>query len=80
MSIELPPCSPRSVHSEPAKFSPSQSPVSSQNSADMERSISNTILNLRPVMKEDSDAKSEEGNREAAQMGGPLGKCTLYGL
>ena len=47
----------------------------------MERSISNTILNLRPVMKEDSDAKSEEGNGEAAQqMGGPLGKCTLYGL
>ena len=67
------------MHSEPAKFSPSQSPVSSQNSADIERSISNTILNLRPVMKED-DAKSEEGNREAAQMGGPLGKCTLYGL
>ena len=53
--------SPRSVHSEPAKFSPSQSPVS-QNS-DIERSISNTILNLRPV--KDDDAKSEEGNREA---------------
>ena len=59
--------SPRSVHSEPAtaKFSPSQSPVS-QNS-DIERSISNTILNLRPV--KDEDAKSEEGSREPQHLG-----------